>query len=282
MQTPKPLPLLNREISRLDYNRRVLAKAEDPSVPLLERLRFLTYCSRNLDEFFMVRAGATRDLIDAAISERTPDGLTPVEQMNAIRKRAKELLDDIYRCLNEQLMPELRANGIVLESFRDLDDAEAEKLREYFRAHVAPVMTPLAIDPGHPFPFVGNLSLNLAATVESSRSGEHIVLMKIPPLLPSFIPVGERKFVPIGSLVVGNLAHFFPTLEIRRAVLFRVIRNSELSLERDEVEDLRDSVEAELRRRERKQVVCLEIDARAHDDTVRVLTAGTRARDEDV
>lgn len=282
VQAPKPYPLLNREISRLDYNRRVLAKAEDTSVPLLERLRFLTYCSNNLDEFFMVRAGATRDLIEAGISERTPDGLSPLEQMTAIRKRAKELYDDIYRCLNDRLLPELRANNIVLDSFRDLDEVEQERLREFFNRHVAPVLTPLAIDPGHPFPFVGNLNLNLALTVESPRSGAHIVLMKIPPLLPRFVPVSERRFVPIGSLIVANLSYFFPTLEIRRAALFRVIRNSELSLERDEVEDLRDSVEAELRRRERKQVVCLEVDARAEDDLVRVLVDGTRAKAEDV
>ncbi len=276
------IPLLNRELSRLDYNRRVLAKAEDSSVPLLERLRFLTFCSSNLDEFFMVRVGATRDLIDAGIDEPTPDGLLPVEQMNAIRQRTRELLADMYRCLNDQLLPELRGRGIIVESFRDLGPAEQKKLTDEFRERIGPVLTPLAIDPGHPFPFVANLSLNIAVTVESGRGGEHVVLFKLPPLLPRFIPVGDGRFVPVGSLVIAHLDHFFPALKVRGAVLFRVIRNSELSIDRDEVEDLRDSVEAELRRRERKQVVSLEIDARADDDIVRLLVAGTRTREEDV
>ncbi len=278
----KPVALLNRELSRLDYNGRVLEKAADVSVPLVERLRFLTFCSRNLDEFFMVRVGATRDLIDAGIIERTPDGLLPSEQMIAIRQRTRELLESMYRVLNEQLLPELRASGIIIESFRDLTDDERAKLTAFFRESVAPVLTPLAIDPGHPFPFVTNLSLNIAVTIESGRGGEHIVLFKIPPLLPRFIRVTEHRFVPIGSLIVAHLEHFFPALAVRGAVLFRVIRNSELSIDRDEVEDLRDSVEAELRRRERKQVVCLEVDSRIDDEILRALTEGTRVRAEDV
>jgi polyphosphate kinase len=282
----KAIPLLNRDLSRLDYNRRVLAKAEDTDLPLLERLRFLAFCSRNLDEFFMVRVGATRDLLDAGINEPTPDGLLPAEQMAAMRTRTRELLADLYRCLNERLLPQLKGNGIDIEHFRDLSPDEQGKLTEYFRDSVAPVLTPLAIDPGHPFPFVANLSLNIAVTVESQRGGEHLVLIKLPSLLPRFIRLdpagGGARFVPIGSLVMAHLDHFFPSLDLRGAVLFRVIRNSELSIDRDEVEDLRDSVEAELRRRERKQVVCLEIDNRGDDDLVRALTAGTRAREEDV
>jgi polyphosphate kinase len=278
----KPLPLLNRELSRLDYNRRVLAKAEDPSVPLLERLRFLTFCSRNLDEFFMVRAGAMRDLLDAGIGDRTPDGMLPAEQIVAVRTRTRELLGEMYRCLNDRLIPELAANGIVLESFRDLSPDEQARLSEEFRVRVAPVLTPLAIDPGHPFPFVANLALNVAATVESRRGGEHVVLIKLPTLLPRFFAVDERRFVPIGSLVIAHLDHFFPALTVSRAVLFRVIRNSELSLDHEDIEDLRDSVEAELRRRDRKQVVCLEVDARASEELVGVLMEGTRAQAEDV
>jgi polyphosphate kinase len=279
---PKPIPLFNRELSRLDYNGRVLEKAADPSVPLLERLRFLAFCSSNLDEFFMVRVGATRDLIDAGIVERTADGLLPAEQMAAMRLRTRELLAAMYRVLGDDLLPALRARGIAIESFRDLAEEERARLTAYFRESVAPVLTPLAIDPGHPFPFVTNLALNIAVTVESGRGGEHIVLFKIPPLLPRFIPVGDRRFVPIGSLIVAHLEQFFPALAVRGAVLFRAIRNSELSIDRDEVEDLRDSVEAELRRRERKQVVCLEVDARIDDEILRALTDGTRTRAEDV
>ncbi len=260
----------------------MLAKAEDSGVPLLERLRFLAFCSRNLDEFFMVRVGATRDLLDAGINERTPDGMLPAEQMAAMRQRTRVLLDDMYRCLNDQLLPELSAQGIVIEHYRQLEAEQQKRLTEYFRERVAPMLTPLAIDPGHPFPFVANLTLNIAVTVESARSGEHVVLFKLPPLLPSFIPVTDRRFVPIGSLVMAHLGFFFPALSVRGAVLFRAIRNSELSIDRDEVEDLRDSVEAELRRRERKQVVCLEVDHRASDSMVNLLAEGTRSRAEDV
>lgn len=279
---PQPVRLLNRELSRLDYNFRVLEKARDADAPLVERLRFLTYCSRNLDEFFMVRVGATRDLLDAGIADPTPDGLLPAEQMALMRQRTRDLLGAMYDCLNHQLLPPLREHGIVVESFRDCSAEERATLTKYFHDSVAPVLTPLAIDPGHPFPFVANLSLNIAVTVESNRGGEHVVLIKIPPLLARFIRAAEHRFVPIGSLIVAHLDHFFPAMDVRGAVLFRVIRNSELSLDRDEVEDLRDSVEAELRRRERKQVVCLEIDDRADDDIVRVLTSGTRAKPEDV
>ena len=277
-----PLPLLNRELSRLDYNRRVLAKAEDAGVPLLERLRFLAFCSHNLDEFFMVRVGATRDLIDAGIGDRTADGMLPSEQMAVMRQRTRELLRDMYRCLNDQLLPELRTAGVVIESFRNLGADEQARLSEEFRTRIAPVLTPLAIDPGHPFPFVANLTLNIAATVESRRGGEHVVLFNLPPLLPRFLPLDERRFVPIGSLVMAHLDHFFPALSVNRAVLFRAIRNSELSLDRDEIEDLRDSVEAELRRRDRKQVVCLEVDDRADDELLRALIDGTRTHPDDV
>jgi polyphosphate kinase len=278
---PGTRTLFNRELSRLDYNGRILEKARDASVPIVERLRYLTYCSHNLDEFFMVRVGATRDLLDAGISDRSPDGLLPAEQMAAMRQRTRDLLDAMYACLNDELIPELRKHDIVVESFRDLTPEEQAPLTKFFRESVAPVLTPLAIDPGHPFPFVANLALNIAVTVESTR-GEHVVLFKIPPLLSRFIRVANHRFVPMGSLIIAHLEHFFPALRVRGAVLFRAIRNSELSIDRDEVEDLRDSVEAELRRRERKQVVCLEIDRRADDDIVRLLTEGTRVRLEDV
>jgi len=277
------LPLLNRELSRLDYNRRVLAKADDPSVPLLERLRFLSYCSRNLDEFFMVRVGATRDLIDAGVTEASADGLTPMLQLSAMRARARELLDDMYRVLANRLSPELRKQGVVIEEVAALTKAEQQELRRYFETQIAPVLTPLAIDPGHPFPFVANLSLNLAVTVESERSGQNVVLIKLPPLLSRFVALPDgRRFVPIGSLLIANLSHFFPHASVRNAVLFRVIRNSELTFDDDEIEDLRVTVETELRRRERRQVVCLELDGHADEGLRQLLVAGTRARSEDV
>ncbi|GAC1431946.1 MAG: polyphosphate kinase 1 [Thermoanaerobaculia bacterium] len=278
---PHRIPLLNRELSRLDYNRRVLAKAQDASVPLLERLRFLAWCSRNLDEFFMVRAGATRDLIDARVTEPSADGLLPIEQMEAIRAGAHTLLDDMYRCLNDQVLPELSRHGVVVESFRNLSPDEQHRVRDLFLRDIAPVLTPLAIDPGHPFPFVANLTLNIAAGVASER-GAGIAMIKLPRLLQRFVDLGDgKRFVPIGSIIMANLTHLLPTLTIARAVMFRVVRNAELSVDED-VEDLRTSVEAELRRRERKQVVCIEIDGRADDEILQMLTDGTRTNTDDV
>ncbi len=281
MPTRPDVPLLNRELSRLDYNRRVLAKAEDANVPPLERLRFLAWCAQNLDEFFMVRAGATRDLIDAHIIEPSADGLLPIEQMEAIRAGAHSLLDDMYRCLNESLFPELGRHGIVVESFRHLSAEEQKRVRKFFVREIAPVLTPLAIDPGHPFPFVANLTLNIAVSVASERAAG-VVMIKLPQLLSRFMDLGDgRRFVPVGSIIMANLEHLLPTLTIQSAVIFRVVRNAELSIDED-VEDLRKSVEAELRRRERKQVVCLEIDWRADDDLLQLLIDGTKTSTEDV
>lgn len=274
------IPLFNRELSRLDYNRRVLAKAEQEDIPLLERLRFLAYASQNLDEFFMVRAGSIRDLIDAGIDEPTVDGLTPTEQMESIRGRGRAIVADMYALLNDRILPALHAVGVIIEHFRDLSAGEAARMRELFATDIAPMLTPLAIDPGHPFPFVSNLTLFVAARFASS-AGEHFVLVKVPPTLPAFFRVGERRYLPIGSLILANLATLVPTQEFRGAVLFRLVRNSELSIDED-VLDLRASVESELRRRERKQVVYLEIDARADEALVRLVVEGTRASAADV
>ncbi len=277
------IPLLNREISRLDYNRRILAKAEDAAVPVLERLRFLTYCSQNLDEFFMVRAGAARDRIDAGLSEMTADGLTPTQQMDIIRTRARALLGDMYRCLNDSLIPALAKEKIAIVSFRDLAESERERLSRYFIASVAPLLTPLAIDQSHPFPFIANRALNIGLIVESERSGEHIVLMKVPPLLDRLIGLADgRRFVALGSLIIAHLPQFFPNLRVKSAALFRVVRNSELSIDEEEIQDLREALEAELRRRDRKQVICLEIDERADPALVETLITGTRTQREDV
>ncbi len=229
----------------------------------------------------MVRAGATRDILDAGVTEPSSDGLQPQEQMEAIRRGARALLDDIYHCVNEQLFPELRNHGISVERFADLAPADQEQMRRRFVRDIAPVLTPLAIDPGHPFPFIANLSLNIAVRTESER-GSTVAMIKLPRLLHRFVPLDDGlRFVPIGSIILANLSHFFPRLTISRAAIFRVIRNAELSIV-EEVEDLRDFIEAELRRRERKQVVCLQIEAGADDELVQVLAGGTRTRAEDV
>jgi len=276
------IALFNRELSRLDYLRRILAEADNPAVPILERLKFLGYTAKNLDEFFMVRVGEIRDLIDAGITERAPDGLSPQAQLDAIRRSCRSLLKDMYVCFERSIAPELARNGIRVEMIDDLAPKEQKSLDAYFERHIAPLLTPLAIDPGHPFPLLANLSVNLAVVVESRQGERHIVLFKLPSAIPRFVDLGDgRRFVAQGQLLIRHLDRFFPTLSVRNATRFRFIRNAELLLRDDEVEDLRESIEAELRRIERSDVVCLEIEDGAPDEVVELLvSAGGITRDD--
>ncbi|MGK2859447.1 MAG: polyphosphate kinase 1 [Thermoanaerobaculia bacterium] len=275
--------LFNRELSRLDYLRRILAEAANPAVPILERLKFLGYTSRNLDEFFMVRVGEIRDLIDAGMAEKSPDGLTPQQQLDAIRKSCRSLLDDMYECFESSIIPELDRHGIRVEEIDKLKPSEQKHLDAYFERHIAPLLTPLAVDPGHPFPLLANLSVNLAVVVESRQGERHVVLFKLPQSIPRFIELADgRRFVAQGQLLVRHLARFFPTLTVRQATRFRFIRNAELLLRDDEVEDLRESVEAELRRIERSDVVCLEIERDAPDEVVDLLVTAGGIESDDV
>ncbi|MBI2213505.1 MAG: polyphosphate kinase 1 [Acidobacteria bacterium] len=276
------IALFNRELSRLDYLRRILAEADNPAVPILERLKFLGYTARNLDEFFMVRVGEIRDLIDAGITERSPDGLSPQAQLDAIRTNCRELLREMYSCFETSIAPELARHKIRIEQLDALTSKEQKELDVYFERHIAPLLTPLAIDPGHPFPLLSNLSVNLAVVVESRQGERHIVLFKLPTAIPRFVDLGDgRRFVEQGQLLIRQIARFFPTLTVRNATRFRFIRNAEILLRDDEVEDLRESIEAELRRIERSDVVCLEIEEGAPDEVVELLvSAGGITRDD--
>ena len=280
----EPVRLFNREFSWIDFNRRVLAEAQDPSVPLLERIKFLSITSSNLDEFMMVRVGAIRDLITSAITERSPDGLTPKQQLKGIRSRVNALMTDMYRCLSEQLLPELRKAGIRLERFEDLGKKEQSALESYFSKDLAPILTPLAVDPGHPFPFLASKALNLAIVLESERGESHIALVKVPPLLKRFIPVPDvsNSFIPIEWLVEQQAGQFFPGLRVTKVLPFRVMRNADIILQEDEVQDLLKSVESELRRRDRKEVVWIEIEGENDDFVVPLLSAATHTSKEDI
>jgi polyphosphate kinase len=275
-------PLLNREINRLDYNRRVLAEARNPDVPPLERLKFIAYTAKNLDEFFMVRVGELRGLIDAGIDDPSPDGLTPAQQLGQIRVHARELIDEMYACLNDDVLPLLRTHGVSIERFDGLTAEEKARLGEYFDRHIAPVLTPLAIDPGHPFPFLANLSVNIAVKVESPDGEHHVVLVKLPPTIPRFVEIARNRFITVGNLVLGHVDRFFPTLEVRSAARFRLIRNADVTLHQDEIEDLRESVKAELRRLERSAVVCIEVEPGIDEDILGLLARSTGTSRDDI
>ena len=279
----EPVRLFNREFSWVEFNRRVLAEAQDSTVPLLDRVKFLSIASSNLDEYLMVRVGAIRELAATGIQDRSPDGLTPKQQIKGIRERVHALMTDMYRTLDD-LLPELRKAGIRIEAFSDLTKKEEAALREHFEKHIAPILTPLAVDPGHPFPFLASRALNVAIQLESDRGESHVAFIKVPPLLPRLIPIpdGGTRYVAIESLIEVHLSRFFPGLIARRVVPFRVMRNADILLQEDEVQDLLMSVESELRRRDRKEVVWIEIAAGADEALIRLLAAATHAPAEDI
>jgi polyphosphate kinase len=279
----EPVPLLNREFSWLEFNRRVLAEAEDDSVPLLERLKFLAITASNLDEFFQVRVSGIRDLIAAGIAERTADGLTPNQQMKGIRQRTKTLISVMHACLQQSIFPELRKAGIRIEPFEEFSKKEQAVLRDHYERTIAPILTPLAIDPGHPFPFLTNLALNLAIALESGRGEEHTAFVRVPQIVERLVALpGTTRYIFVEDLIAVHVGDFFPGLRVRKIVPFRVIRNADISLREDEVQDLLQSVESEMRRRDRKEVIALDISGDADDALIAFLMQATRTRKSDV
>lgn len=280
---PPAVPLFNREFSWIEFNWRVLAEAHDPAVPALERLKFISICATNLDEFFMVRVGGIHALATAGLTDRSPDGLTPKQQLKGIRERTRKLMLEMHQTFAEGIVPELRKAGVRIETYGDLNKKEQAVVRDYYDRNVAPVLTPLAFDPGHPFPFLSNLALNIALVLESDRGDEHVVFLKVPSVVPRFLRIPEsNRFVMIGSVIGDQAGRFFPGLRVKSVVPFRVIRNADIAVREDEVQDLLKSVESEIRRRDKREVVRMEIDANADDALVTLLTTATNTLPEDV
>jgi polyphosphate kinase len=285
-----PEHYLNRELSWLEFNRRVLAQAIDPTVPLLERLRFISIFSSNLDEFFMVRVAGLRRQVAAGVRRRTPDGRTPAEQLQAIAKRLRPMVESATDCLHDQLLPLLARNGVALLSISDLDDDQHAALDDYFDEQVFPVLTPLAVDPGHPFPYISNLSLSLAVTVRDRKTGEHhFARVKVPGVLPRFVDVpalgdddgGVVARIPLEELIADRLDRLFPGMEVLESHAFRVTRNTDLDLEEEEADDLLMAIEAELRRRRFGAVVRLEAASSMSDRMLRLLQEELEVTDTD-
>jgi polyphosphate kinase len=276
-----PTPLFDRELSALAFNERVLAEARNPAVPLLERVKFLSICAHNLDEFFMIRVGEIRDLIAANVpSEPSGNGL---KRLQAVRNGARSLLRDIYRCLGEELIPALRKEGIRIERVADLGKKERNFVEEYFGRDLEPILTPLAIDPAHPFPFIANLSLNLALQLESERGERHVAIIKIPESVPRLVPMPEKtRFVLLEDVIASHVHRFFPGLKVLRTAAFRVIRNSDIDIKEEDMQDLLKSIEIELRRRERREVVWLEIEEGVDDPLMALLAGATDSSPDDI
>jgi polyphosphate kinase len=253
---------LNRELSWLDFDRRVLALAEDPRQPLLERVKFLAITSRNLDEFFQVRVAGLHAQRESPLSVTSPDGRTPEEQLREIRARVVDLVRAAQDVFAKQLAPALAEAGIHIVPWSALDAADRAKLTSEFERRIFPVLTPLAVDPAHPFPYVSNLSFNVAALVRDPDLGTvRFARIKVPSLLDRFLPLSGERYVPVEQVMGAHLERLFPGMEILSWSPFRVSRDADLDLEEDEAEDLLAAIESELQRRRRlSDAVRLEID----------------------
>jgi polyphosphate kinase len=263
---------INRELSTLEFNSRVLALAESPDLRILERVRFLAIFSTNMDEFFQVRVAGLKDQQAAGLSGTAPDGLSVSDQLKEIRERTKDLVDRRRVAFHEQVVPLLAEHGLQFVSFESLDDDDRAWVERMFTERIFPVLTPLAVDPGHPFPYISNLSLNLAVIVRDPIGGERrFARVKVPPVLPGLLEMPDgHRFVVLEQVIAAHLASLFPGMEIESFYAFRVTRNADLTLEEEEADDLLEAVEMELRRRRFGRAVRLEVESTMSDE-VRVL-----------
>ncbi len=257
---------LNRELSWLDFNSRVLALAEDASLPLLERAKFLAIFASNLDEFYMVRVAGLKRRDETGLSVRSADGLSPREQLSLIAKRTQEIAERHARTFLDRIVPELAAEGIDIVRWSAVTEDERVRLTEYFNSQVFPVLTPLAVDPAHPFPYISGLSLNLAVTVkDSTTGGEHFARVKVPDNVDRFVqlrrgePGSIPAFLPMEELIAAHLDVLFPGLQIVEHHAFRITRNADFEVEEDRDEDLLQALERELARRRFGSPVRLEV-----------------------
>lgn len=268
------LPLFNREFSQIEFYRRVLEEALDPGQPLLERLKFLSIFSENLDEFFMIRVSGLQETTAGEVADLSPDGLSQAEQLKEIRARLVPLVEEHSRCLSQEVLPALAAEGLGVVKYSTLSLPERQQLREFYKRQVHPVLTPQAVDQGHPFPYISNLSLNLALMVEpmpehgitrslTGKGDPRFARVKAPPLVPRLVPVdgGGTKFVLLEDLIEANLESLFPRMRVSACYAFRVTRDADVEVREDEASDLLGMMEKTLRKRRFGTAVRLEVAA---------------------
>ena len=274
-----PILYLNRELSWLEFNRRVLEEAQDPTIPLLERLKFLAITESNLDEFFMVRVGGLQQKRQSGVGFGSGADRTPVAvQLERIGEFVRQLVDDMQKCLGNEVLPGLQKEGIVLRNPEDLTPKDRDQAAKIFHGQIFPVLTPLAIDPGHPFPHLLNKSLNLVVKLVRKQSNEPVfAVVQVPSVLPRFVTfsqdirLGEQVFVSLESIIREHLHELFPGMDILYTSVFRVTRNSDFEIDDDEVEDLLKAVEEEIRKRRRGMAVRLQLESRAPVEAERFL-----------
>ncbi|HKS42884.1 MAG TPA: polyphosphate kinase 1 [Blastocatellia bacterium] len=284
--------LFNREVSWLYFNNRVLEEALDRSHPLLERLKFLSIFSTNLDEFFMIRVSGLKQQIDEGVTELSFDGLTATAQLRLIADRLRPMVADQMQCLRQEILPELSTHGILITPYRALSDRERRSLNAYFLENVFPVLTPQAVDPSHPFPYISNLSLNLGVMIEPSdemtssaagASGPRFARVKVPPIVPRLVPVGDSgtEFTLLEELIAANISVLFPGMRVGEFHLFRVTRDADIEIREDEANDLLRVMEQELRKRRFGTAVRLEVASTMPQEMVRYLESSLGLSSDD-
>jgi polyphosphate kinase len=287
--------LFNREVSWLEFDRRVLEEAMDENVPVLERLKFLSIFSTNLDEFFMIRVSGLKEQIEESVSGLSLDGLSAAEQLKEIGKRLRPLLKKQVGYLHQTVLPELARAGITVEPYKSLHAKDKKKLDKYFRDNLFPILTPQSVDSSHPFPYISNLSLNMGLFIEPNRNftqenlkhlfkQKRFTRIKLPPTVPRLIPIYEKKgrYTLLEEVIAANAQHLFPNMKTSEGFLFRVTRDADIELREDEAGDLMRTLERELQRRRFRFPVRLEIDAAMPDKMLKVLANGIGLDEHDV
>ncbi len=278
--------LIDRELSWLAFNERVMELAEDTEVPLLERCRFLAIFSSNLDDFYMIRVATLKRKLESGVTKANTAGFTPAQLMSEIALKTSELLQRQSIAFHEVILPHLGKYGIELAAWSSLDEAERAAVNKVFHTKIFPVLTPLAVDPSHPFPYISGLSLNLAVVVKKPDSEEDLFArVKVPSNLPRFVEtgkVGVRRFVPLEEVIIANLHELFQGMEVKDHYTFRLTRNADLELEEEESEDLLASMEQELLRRKFGPPVRLEVDRDIQPELLKTLMDELNVKAEDV
>ncbi|HEV7958627.1 MAG TPA: polyphosphate kinase 1 [Acidimicrobiales bacterium] len=262
----------SRELSRLEFGARLLDLGEDQRLPILERCKFVAIFADMIDEFFQVRVVSLQDKVAAGVQTPSVDGIRPRQQLEAIRERVVELVERQDRLMLDSIQPALANGGIKIVRHDELDQEAKDSLARYFDENVYPVLTPLAVDPGHPFPMISNLSLNIAVTVRDEvTNDERNARVKVPNSLPRFLQASENEWILLEDLIITHLGQLFPGMTIGRADLFRVTRNADLTLEEDEADDLLVALEVELRRRRFGEALRVEIQRGMDEEFLKLL-----------
>ncbi len=290
-----PENFFNRDLSWVEFNKRVLEEALNPDLPLLDKVKFVSIFFLNLDEFYMIRVSGLKEQIRANIIKSALDGLSPFEELRAIEKQVKKMLAIVDDLWNKTIFPELKNNKIVISKIDELTQPEQDALREYFHKEIFPVLTPLAFDPGRPFPYISNLSLSFAILISKTDDEKHFARVKIPKILPRLLRVDKIltpnkvrkngklsvKYIWIEDLIEQNLSYLFPGVDVKSAHLFRITRNTDLGIQEDEADDLLEVIEENIKQRKFGSVVRLEVEKNMPEFMIETLSEnlGIKAKD---